>query len=172
MVKKKHILFNEFGFIQKLQNEIKSKNSCVSSVIEICERLKNDYKQQIDQIPFDYATDLENRWHQIWIYSLEIQCKIEEKIKISKVKIHLGFFLTVYSRGKRNANCLLINVCHTYFKNDKCVVLLVPITLSFFFILYNCYIFRVPSPSKWHARPFMYDSTIAIISYFNDISFS
>jgi hypothetical protein len=56
-------------------------------VIEICDRLKTDYIQQIEQIPFDYASDLENRWHQIWIYSVEIQCKLEEKFKLFKVRI-------------------------------------------------------------------------------------
>ena len=67
---------------QKLQNEIKSKNIHVSSIIEICDRLKNDYSQQIESIPIDYAIELENRWHQIWIYSVEIQCKFEDKIKV------------------------------------------------------------------------------------------
>ncbi|CAF1273357.1 unnamed protein product [Rotaria sp. Silwood1] len=65
-----------------LQDEIKSRNSRVSSIIEICERLKNDYEQQAEQVPFDLASDLENRWHQTWINSVEIQCKLEERFKI------------------------------------------------------------------------------------------
>ncbi|UJR37883.1 hypothetical protein I4U23_030573 [Adineta vaga] len=66
----------------KLQGEIKSRNSRVSSIIEICDRLKQDYEQQVEQVPFDLASDLENRWHQTWINSVEIQCKLEEKLKI------------------------------------------------------------------------------------------
>ncbi|CAF0732521.1 unnamed protein product [Rotaria sordida] len=65
-----------------LHDEIKSRNSRVSSIIEICERLKNDYEQQAEQVPFDIASDLENRWHQTWLNSVEIQCKLEERLKI------------------------------------------------------------------------------------------
>ncbi|CAF4736425.1 unnamed protein product [Rotaria socialis] len=64
-----------------LQDEIKSRNSRVSSIIEICERLRNDYEQQAEQVPYDLASDLENRWHQTWINSVEIQCKLEERLK-------------------------------------------------------------------------------------------
>ncbi|CAF3796726.1 unnamed protein product, partial [Rotaria magnacalcarata] len=64
-----------------LQDEIKSRNSRVSSTIEICERLRNDYEQQAEQVPYDLASDLENRWHQTWINSVEIQCKLEERLK-------------------------------------------------------------------------------------------
>jgi len=70
-----------------LQDEIKSKNSRVSSVIEICQRLKKDYQQQVEEIPFDYASDLETRWHQMWINSVEIQCKLEERFKLMTVRI-------------------------------------------------------------------------------------
>ena len=68
-----------------MQDEIKSRNSRVSSVIEICERLRNDYEQQAEQVPFDLASDLENRWHQTWLNSVEIQCKLEERLKFFKV---------------------------------------------------------------------------------------
>ncbi|CAF1248480.1 unnamed protein product [Rotaria sp. Silwood1] len=78
------ISLEDFQELMKLQDEIKSKNSRVSSVIEICDRLKADYQQQIEQIPFDYASDLENRWHQLWINSVEIQCKLEERSKTVK----------------------------------------------------------------------------------------
>ncbi|CAF1555092.1 unnamed protein product, partial [Rotaria sordida] len=94
----------------KLQDEIKSKNSRVSSVIEICDRLKADYQQQIEQIPFDYASDLENRWHQLWINSVEVQCKLEERFKILNVRIFLLFvFMWAYIYSltfdkKKNAN--------------------------------------------------------------------
>ncbi|CAF4663040.1 unnamed protein product, partial [Rotaria magnacalcarata] len=74
----------------KVQDEIKSRNSRVSSVIEICDRLKADYRQEIDQIPFDYASDLENRWHQMWINSVEIQCKLEDRCKIFKLCVLEG----------------------------------------------------------------------------------
>ncbi|CAF1061378.1 unnamed protein product [Adineta ricciae] len=70
----------------KLQDEIKSRNSRVSSIIEICERLRHDYNEQIDLVPFDFASDLENRWHQTWINSVEIQCKLEEKLKILRTR--------------------------------------------------------------------------------------
>ncbi|CAF1366901.1 unnamed protein product [Adineta steineri] len=66
----------------KLQDEIKSRNSRVSSIIEICDRLKHDYEQKVDKVPFDLASDLENRWHQTWINSVEIQCKLEDRLKI------------------------------------------------------------------------------------------
>jgi hypothetical protein len=47
--------------------------------------LKNDYEQQAEQVPFDFASDLENRWHQTWINSVEVQCKLEERLKFFKV---------------------------------------------------------------------------------------
>ncbi|CAF1005308.1 unnamed protein product [Rotaria sordida] len=81
-IRNEKISFEDFQELMKLQDEIKSKNSRVSSVIEICDRLKADYQQQIEQIPFDYASDLENRWHQLWINSVEVQCKLEERFKI------------------------------------------------------------------------------------------
>ncbi len=78
-----------FPFLKKLQDEIKSRNSRVSSVIEICERLKTDYEQQAEQVPFDLASDLEGRWHQTWLNSVEIQCKLEERLKSFKVSYSL-----------------------------------------------------------------------------------
>lgn len=57
----------------------------MSSVIEICDRLKKDYEQQAEQVPVDFASDLENRWHQTWLNSVEIQCKLEERLKFFKV---------------------------------------------------------------------------------------
>ncbi|CAF4135173.1 unnamed protein product, partial [Rotaria sp. Silwood2] len=83
-IRNEKILLEDFQELMKLQDEIKSRNSRVSSVIEICDRLKADYQQQIERIPFDYASDLENRWHQLWINSVEIQCKLEERSKIVK----------------------------------------------------------------------------------------
>ncbi|CAF2047100.1 unnamed protein product [Rotaria magnacalcarata] len=76
-----------------LQDEIKSRNSRVSSTIEICERLRNDYEQQAEQVPYDLASDLENRWHQTWINSVEIQCKLEERLK----NLRVSFFFRWYS---------------------------------------------------------------------------
>ncbi|CAF1477830.1 unnamed protein product, partial [Didymodactylos carnosus] len=61
-----------------LQSEIKSRNSRVSSIIQICDRLKND---GCEQVPLNLASDLENRWHQAWLNSVEIQCKLEERLK-------------------------------------------------------------------------------------------
>ena len=68
-----------------LQNEIKSRNGRVSTIIEICDRLRNDYEQQAEEVPFALASDLENRWHQTWINSVEIQCKLEERLKTLQV---------------------------------------------------------------------------------------
>ncbi|CAF3834286.1 unnamed protein product [Rotaria magnacalcarata] len=83
-IRNEKILPEDIQDLMKVQDEIKSRNSRVSSVIEICDRLKADYRQEIDQIPFDYASDLENRWHQMWINSVEIQCKLEDRCKIFK----------------------------------------------------------------------------------------
>ncbi|CAF1192107.1 unnamed protein product [Adineta steineri] len=80
-IRNEKIFYEDIQELMKLQNEIKSKNSRVSSVIEICHRLKKDYQEQNEQIPIEYASDLENRWHQIWINSVEIQCKLEERFK-------------------------------------------------------------------------------------------
>lgn len=71
-----------------MQDEIKSRNSRVSSIIEICERLRNDYDERSEHIPCDLASDLENRWHQTWLNSVEIQCKLEERLKILKVSLN------------------------------------------------------------------------------------
>lgn len=68
-----------------MQDEIKSRNSRVSSIIEICERLQDDYPEQSEKVPVTLASDLENRWHQTWINSVEIQCKLEERLKILQV---------------------------------------------------------------------------------------
>lgn len=54
-------------------------------MIEICDRLKKDYEQHAEQIPVEFASDLENRWHQTWLNSVEIQCKLEERLKFFKV---------------------------------------------------------------------------------------
>lgn len=93
-----------------MQEEIKSRNSRVSSIIEICERLKTDYDQQSEQIPSDFAADLENRWHQTWIDSVEIQCKLEERLKNFQVshEIHncYGFTRPLRTLPSKNANNL------------------------------------------------------------------
>lgn len=57
----------------------------MSAIIEICDRLKTDHEQRSSEIPSDFSSDLENRWHQTWIDSVEIQCKLEERLKSFQV---------------------------------------------------------------------------------------
>ena len=69
----------------------------MSSIIEICERLKHDYQDEVEQVPVDLASDLENRWHQTWINSVEIQCKLEERLKIRQVSCYSSLIIDLAS---------------------------------------------------------------------------
>ncbi len=100
-----------------MQDEIKSRNSRVSSIIEICERLKTDYEQQAEQVPFDLASDLEGRWHQTWLNSVEIQCKLEERLKSFKVSYSLAIHSHYYGFTRLAFFYIIIFM---YFAFKKC----------------------------------------------------
>ena len=46
--------------------------------MEICQRFKID---EID-LPLLHAHDLESKWHQLWLESLEMQYLLEDEMKV------------------------------------------------------------------------------------------
>ena len=63
----------------RLQEEIRSRNPRLASLIDICRRLEG----QSEPIPWQEVSELQRRWHQLWIQSLEIQCQLEERRRVS-----------------------------------------------------------------------------------------
>ena len=70
-------------YFQVLQKDIESHSKIISSVLKVCERLQTDNedesasdKESVKAV----AVNLERRWHNIWLQSLEWQCRLEEAL--------------------------------------------------------------------------------------------
>lgn len=77
-----------FLFIfQILQKDIESKNRNISAVLRLSELLHNDLEESIKHEVFplqQLALDLQQKWHEIWLESLEVQCRLENALKGGK----------------------------------------------------------------------------------------
>merc|ERR1719244_955876 len=63
---------------QVLQTDIESHGRIVKLVLGLCEDLSHNPGQYDVQHAVKVAKNLERRWHQIWLRSLEWQCLLEQ----------------------------------------------------------------------------------------------
>ncbi|XP_062617562.1 uncharacterized protein LOC134279229 [Saccostrea cucullata] len=67
-----------------LQKDIESKNRNISAVLRLSELLQNDLEDPIkhDVFPLqEQAFTLQQRWHEVWLASVEVQCRLENVLK-------------------------------------------------------------------------------------------
>ncbi|XP_022250543.1 uncharacterized protein LOC106466756 [Limulus polyphemus] len=88
---------NKYREQQVLQKEIEARGKYVSSLLKLCERLGVGPADGVliwdNQRVRRVASNLEHRWHALWLRSLEWQCVLEELIN----KYKSGFVPTVSS---------------------------------------------------------------------------
>lgn len=92
-----------FLFIfQILQKDIESKNRNISAVLRLSELLHNDLEESIKDEVFplqQLALDLQQKWHEIWLESLEVQCRLENALKGGKkvcINIKVNTFINLH----------------------------------------------------------------------------
>lgn len=74
------------------QKDIESHSRIVSAVLKHCETLQDnddvfDHEERRDSLEF-FAHNLERHWHEIWLQSLEWQCRLEDAISSGKGIFH------------------------------------------------------------------------------------
>lgn len=70
-----------------LQKDIESKNRNISAVLRLSELLHNDLEESIKHEVFplqQLALNLQQKWHEIWLASIEVQCRLENALKGGK----------------------------------------------------------------------------------------
>lgn len=70
-----------------LQKDIESKNRNISAVLRFSEILHNDLEESTKYEVFplqQLALNLQQKWHEIWLASIEVQCRLENALKGGK----------------------------------------------------------------------------------------
>lgn len=74
-----------------LQQDIESHSRIVSAVLKLSERL-HDSQDDLD-LPARTAHNIERRWHEVWLQSLEWQCRLEDAISKKKGIFNSSLYL-------------------------------------------------------------------------------
>ena len=77
--------------LQVKQKDIESHSRIVSAVLQHCETLQDeddvfDHEERRDELELS-AHNLERHWHEIWLQSLEWQCRLEDALSSGKVRV-------------------------------------------------------------------------------------
>ena len=80
-----------FLSLQVKQKDIESHSRIVSAVLKHCETLQDDddvfdHEERRDDLELS-AHNLERHWHEIWLQSLEWQCRLEDALSSGKVRV-------------------------------------------------------------------------------------
>ena len=80
-----------FFSLQVKQKDIESHSRIVSAVLKHCETLQDDedvfdQEERRDDLELS-AHNLERHWHEIWLQSLEWQCRLEDALSSEKVRV-------------------------------------------------------------------------------------
>ena len=91
-------------YLQVKQKDIESHSRIVSAVLKHCETLQDnddvfDHEERRDSLEFS-AHKLERHWHEIWLQSLEWQCRLEDAISSGKVRSHTRIS-TIFTKGNK-----------------------------------------------------------------------
>ena len=75
-------------YFQVKQKDIESHSRIVTAILKHCEAIQDNddtfEDERLDNLDFT-AHNLERHWHEIWLQSLEWQCRVEDAINSGKV---------------------------------------------------------------------------------------
>lgn len=121
-----NIIIEKYFVLKSLQTDIESHARIINSVLKLSEKIK---QISIDYSHFyDSGISLQERWHCLWLKSLEWQCRLEQKKKVSLKQFLFSFFFLLQEKKRDSIFEIFIFIIFCKF-----LLVYVKITLKYYF---------------------------------------